>query len=95
VPRVQFGKVAHHGLLHRFEARVASYDVGAHKPEIAVFEAAREALDAETYVYVADNPPGDLDPAREAGFRCVHLDADADYPAVGDFDSLARLGELF
>lgn len=97
VPRVQLGKLARHGLDGYFDAEVVSYDVGAHKPDPAVFEAARGALDADEYVYVADNPEHDLEPARDAGFFCVHvdLDAPADQLAVADFAALADAGRLF
>jgi putative hydrolase of the HAD superfamily len=97
VPRVQLGKLACRGLDGYFDAEVVSYDVGAHKPDPAIFEAARAALDADEYVYVADNPDHDLEPAREAGFFCVYLnlDAPADRVAVADFEALADAGRLF
>ena len=91
-------KLAHHDLLDRFDAYVPSYDVGAHKPDAAMFEAARERLPAETHCYVGDSLDHDVVPAREAGFLAVHVDGDADREAdatVGSVAGLGRLAELF
>lgn len=70
---VQRGKLATHGLESRFEEVVVSHDVGALKPDPAIFEAAKNRLPSEQYVYVGDNVADDVEPASEAGFRTVHV----------------------
>lgn len=75
VPEWQRAKLAHHDLLSPFEAVVASYEVGAHKPDPAVFEAARERLDARQFVMVGDDYEADVEGARAAGFVPVHVEA--------------------
>ena len=70
----QEAKLAHHDLLSYFEMVVASVDAGAHKPEAAPFEAARQRLDAEEYVMVGDDYEADVEGARAAGFVPVHVE---------------------
>ena len=72
----QTAKLAHHGLDGYFETVVSSYDVGTHKPDSAPFEAARERVDAETYVMVGDDYEADVEGARAAGFVPVHVDSE-------------------
>ena len=62
----QEGKLHHHGLRDQFDAVVASYEVGAHKPDAAPFDRLREQVDAEEYVMVGD--ASDVEGARAAGF---------------------------
>lgn len=99
VPAVQRGKLARHGLADCFDAHVYSYDVGAHKPDPAVFEAAATRLPADRHVYVADDREGDVEPAREAGWLAVHVDRDGDGSGgrvtVPGFDALDEFGTLF
>jgi putative hydrolase of the HAD superfamily len=75
VARHQFGKLERVGLRDRLDAAVVSYDVGAHKPSPAIFEAARDVLAADRRVMVGDSPERDVDGARAAGFDVVHLAA--------------------
>ncbi|NHN57858.1 MULTISPECIES: HAD family hydrolase [Halorussus] len=78
--RCQRRKLARHGLADYFDAVVASGDVGAGKPDLEIFAAAREAIPADEYVFVADDLERDVLPAQEAGFTGVYLagdDADA------------------
>ena len=86
-------KLEHHGLFDRFEAYLPSYEVGAHKPDPTVFSAARERLPADEYVYTGDSLDHDVTPAREAGFRAVHVDheADGDVATVRDIGALGGL----
>lgn len=44
LPGSQREKLAHHDLLHRSDAVVTSYEAGAHKPDAAPFDRARERL---------------------------------------------------
>lgn len=62
----QVGKLDHHGLHECFDAVVASYDAGAHKPDVAPFDRLRERLSADEYVMVGDSE--DVEGARAAGF---------------------------
>lgn len=90
-------KLRHNGLFERFDAYLPSYEVGAHKPDPRVFAAARERLPADEHVYVGDSVDHDVTPAREAGFRTVHVDATLDdrAVAVGSVGALGRLADLF
>lgn len=90
-------KLEHHGLFDIFDAYVPSYDVGAHKPNPAVFAAARERLPADEHVYVGDSREHDVEPAREVGFFAVHVDREmeSDAVVVRDVGTLDRLFDLF
>lgn len=69
----QRAKLDHHDLLGYFETVVASYEVGAHKPDPAPFEAVTDRIDAEQYVMVGDSYEADVEGARGAGFVPVHV----------------------
>ena len=84
--RSQRRKLAHHDLADYFDAVVISGEVGAGKPDPDVFAAARDAVPADEYAFVADDLERDVLPAQEAGFTGVYLagdDADADPGEVG------------
>jgi len=93
VTDVQRRKLEMAGLFDRFDAYLPSYAIEAHKPDPAIFEAARERIDAEEYVYVGDSLEHDVRPARTAGFLPVHVDGEAEERAVGvdGLETLARL----
>ncbi|MFD1525259.1 HAD family hydrolase, partial [Halolamina salina] len=78
VTDVQRRKLKSVGLFDRFDAYLPSYEIEAHKPDPAIFEAARERLDADEYVYVGDSLEHDALPAREAGFLAVHVDTESE-----------------
>jgi len=63
-----------HDLLGQFDAVVTSYEAGAHKPDGAPFELARERLPADEYVLVGDDYERDVEGARAAGFVPVHFE---------------------
>jgi len=67
-------QLAHHDLTGQFDAVVASYEAGAHKPDGAPFELARERLPAEEYVLVGDDYERDVEGARAAGFVPVRFE---------------------
>ena len=71
----QVGKLDHHGLTDLFDAVVASYDVGAHKPATEPFERVRKRLPAEEYVMVGDSD-ADVAGARGAGFVPIRYETD-------------------
>lgn len=71
--RVQSAKLTHHEIAGYFDAVVVSGDVGAGKPDPAIFQAAQVAIPADEYVFVADDLERDVLPAQEAGFTGVHL----------------------
>lgn len=82
---VQRAKLAAHDLATHFDAVVASHDVGALKPDPAIFECARERLPADRHVYVGDSAAHDVAPAAELGFGTVHVVEDvADGADVAD-----------
>ncbi|MFB6189245.1 MAG: HAD family hydrolase [Halapricum sp.] len=80
VPEWQRAKLAHHDLLTHFGTVVASYEVGAHKPDSAPFEELRSRIEAEQYVMVGDDYEADVEGARAAGFVPVHVEDDAEMP---------------
>lgn len=88
-------KLERHDLFDVLDAYVPSYEVGAHKPDPAVFEAARERLSVDEYVYVGDSPEHDIEPAGDAGFHAVRVDPEAATVTVPDVGSLGRLVDLF
>lgn len=92
--RVQEAKLRWHSL-EQFDAVVVSYDVGAHKPDQAMFAAAREAIDARQYLMIGDDAEADVRAAREAGFRAVHIDPEVETDAtVPGLDALGAVVEL-
>ena len=70
----QRAKLDHHDLTGHFETVVTSAGVGAHMPDPAPFEAAKERLDAEEFVMVGDDYEADVEGARAAGFIPVHVE---------------------
>ncbi|MFC6733585.1 HAD family hydrolase [Haladaptatus sp. DYSN1] len=96
VTHVQKRKLARHGLDEYLDAVVCSYDVGAHKPDPAMFETARDRLPAEAYVMVGDDKDADMRPAVEAGFMPIFVDSGAELPVeVRGLDGLAALVGVF
>lgn len=63
------------GLAPHFELIVVSCEVGALKPERAIFEAALRglALPPEAVLHVGDDFEADVEGARAAGLRALHL----------------------
>ncbi|MFB6223684.1 MAG: HAD family hydrolase [Haloarcula sp.] len=74
----QVGKLDHHGLTDLFDAVVASYEAGAHKPDSAPFDRLRERLSADEYVMVGDEYDVDVEGARAAGFVPIHYESGGD-----------------
>ncbi|WP_338729755.1 HAD family hydrolase [Haladaptatus sp. DJG-WS-42] len=96
VTHVQERKLAHHGLDEYFDTIVCSYDVGAHKPDPAMFEVAKDRLDADAYVMVGDDRDADMRPAVEAGFMPIYVNEGAELPVeVRGLSGLAALAGLF
>jgi dihydrofolate synthase / folylpolyglutamate synthase len=62
-------------LAHYFDAMIVSRELGCHKPDAKVFEAAAAQLGipAEAILHVGDSAIEDFDGARKAGFRAVLL----------------------
>jgi FMN phosphatase YigB (HAD superfamily) len=71
--RGQRRKLAVHGLADYFEAVVVSAEIGAAKPDPDIFVAARNAIPADEYVFVADDVARDVVPAQRAGFTGVYV----------------------
>ncbi|MDT3437042.1 HAD family hydrolase [Haloarcula sp. 1CSR25-25] len=74
----QLGKLDHHGLADLFDRFVASYEVGAHKPDSAPFDRVREKLPADEYVMVGNEYETDVEGARNAGFVPIHYESGDD-----------------
>lgn len=75
VPEWQGRKLRAHGLEDRFEAVVASYEAGAHKPEPAPFRLAERRLPADDYAMVGDSD-ADVEGARGVGWTAHRYDGD-------------------
>ncbi|KAA9399079.1 HAD family hydrolase [Haloarcula sp. CBA1130] len=71
----QLGKLDHHGLTDLFDLVVASYEVGAHKPDSAPFDRVRAELPADEYVMVGNEYETDVEGARNAGFVPIHYES--------------------
>jgi putative hydrolase of the HAD superfamily len=92
VPKWQKAKLEHHDLLGRFETIITSYEAGAHKPDSAPFELAKERADVDTYVMVGDDYEADIESARKAGFVPVYLDRETVVPTqVRDLGTLGTV----
>ncbi len=93
VTAVQRRKLEAAGVFDRFDAYLPSYEIEAHKPDPAIFAAARDRLKGDQYVYVGDSLEHDVRPAREAGFLAVHVDSEGESGtvAVDGLDTLSRL----
>lgn len=84
------------GLHTRFAAVVLAQDVGARKPDRAIFEAALEvagATAAET-VMVGDSLHEDISGARHAGWRAIWLDRRGDQVKPPDVARVTSLRDL-
>jgi putative hydrolase of the HAD superfamily len=79
-------------LLDLFDLVVASTDVGAAKPDAAIFHLAleRAGVAAEAAIHVGDDLEADVAGARTAGIRPIHFGA----KPAGDVESVATLGDL-
>lgn len=94
VTNVQETKLEYHDLDRLFDPMIVSYDVGAHKPDPEIFEAAKDAVEADEYVMIGDDYGGDVEAAREAGFEAIHFDRSLRAPvSTSDFGALADLLE--
>lgn len=67
LPEWQRHKLRENDLAGRFDAVVASYEAGAHKPDTAPFDLLEERLPADRYVMVGDGD-GDVGGADAAGW---------------------------
>ncbi|MFC3477120.1 HAD family hydrolase [Halobacterium litoreum] len=69
-PEFQRAKLAAHGLHEHVDCVVASYEAGAHKPDLAPFELAERRLPADAYALVGD-ADADVDGAANAGWDAL------------------------
>jgi putative hydrolase of the HAD superfamily len=77
------------GLANALDGVVTSAEVGARKPDPAIFAPALELArcSAEEALYVGDTPAEDLEAARAAGIRALLIDRDGG----ADIDSLGAI----
>ena len=75
VPEWQRHKLDAYGLDEHVDAFVASYEVGAHKPDVAPFHEVEDRLDADAYAMVGDDD-ADVEGARVAGWTAHRYDGD-------------------
>ncbi|SDF27176.1 putative hydrolase of the HAD superfamily [Halorubrum xinjiangense] len=71
--RMQRRKIEEHGLDEFVDTVIVSNEIGTRKPNREIFEAAKERLPAEVFVYIGDTFEEDITPAREAGFETVYV----------------------
>ncbi|MDF9744972.1 HAD family hydrolase [Natrinema salsiterrestre] len=69
----QLAKLRAYDLETYFDAIVASYEVGSHKPDAAPYRALEERLPADRYGMVGDSE-GDVDGAKNAGWSAYRYD---------------------
>jgi putative hydrolase of the HAD superfamily len=83
VPEWQRYKLREHDLERYFDAIVASYEAGAHKPNAAPYRAAERRLPADTYAMIGDDE-ADTDGARNVGWTTYRYDGGGfeDVPVV-------------
>lgn len=67
LPGWQRAKLREHDLERHFDVVVATYEVGAHKPNVAPFRVAEERLPARAYAMVGD-ADADVEGAEAAGW---------------------------
>ena len=81
----QLEKLRANGLDEHFDAVVASYEAGAHKPDPAPFRLAEERLPAGEYAMVGDSD-ADVEGARDAGWTAHRYGGDGfgDLPGALD-----------
>lgn len=71
----QLAKLRAHDLEEYFDATVASYEVGAHKPASEPYRALEERLPANRYVMIGDGD-SDIEGARTADWGAYRYDGD-------------------
>lgn len=83
------------GLWDYFELVLAAGEVGAWKPDTAIFQHALERIGAQPgqAVYIGDNYYADVIGAQNAGIAAVLLDPDGIFPDI-DCPTIAKLSEL-
>ena len=81
------------GLTGHLDLTVTSSEVGADKPDPAIFQAAlaRADADAEEAVHVGDQPTSDVEGALAAGISPILLDRDGNH---GGYDRCPRIETL-
>ena len=91
VPDWQRQKLDAHDLGQYFDAFVASYDAGAHKPDPRPFAEAEARLEADAYAMVGDSD-ADIDGARNAGWAAHRYRGDGfgDLPSALEWPSSER-----
>jgi 2-haloalkanoic acid dehalogenase type II len=90
------------GLAHFFERTIAARQVGALKPDPAIFHKVIEGTDLQAHevVYVGDDPHLDVAGARGAGMQAIWIDRQGEAwpaeiaPAAHTVRSLTELAEL-
>ena len=84
------------GLAGLFHLAVTSGDVGAAKPDPAIFRAALSRAGVEPYeaVHVGDQLSSDVQGALAVGIRAVLLDRDGNHPRYRDCPRIENLSEL-
>lgn len=71
----QLAKLRAHDLEEYFDAVVASYEAGAHKPAPAPFRLLERRLPADAYAMVGDDPT-DIEGATGVGWDAIEYDGD-------------------
>jgi putative hydrolase of the HAD superfamily len=88
---LQREKLAASGLARHFGAIVVSGDLGAGKPEAAVFRHALDLLGAREGVMIGDSVPRDIDGALDAGLGAIWINR---FGASGGRDGVPEIATL-
>lgn len=86
VPEWQEQKLRAHDLDRHFDAFVASYEVGVHKPHPDIFRAAGSSLEADRYAMVGDSD-ADVMGARDVGWATMRYDGQGFGDLPGSLES--------
>ncbi len=70
---VQNAKIEKHNLSEFIDEVIISNEVGFRKPDTAVFELAKDKLNAKNYVYIGDTYDEDIEPASKTGFCTIYI----------------------
>ena len=76
VEEVQRRKIEKFGLDSLVDEIIISNPEGVRKPDIKIFELAKERLKGDNYIYIGDTFEEDVKPAKEVGFKTIYINGE-------------------
>ena len=76
VEEVQRRKIEKFGLDNLVDEIIISNPEGVRKPDIKIFELAKERLKGDNYIYIGDTFEEDVKPAKEVGFKTIYINGE-------------------